>query len=397
MTPARISPYRWLVLAVFMVNVAVTQFIWLTFAPVSRDAAALYTHGNVGSIDILSVLFMVIMIPLTIPSAWCIERFGLKWGVGIGVFLMNVGGALRIASDSYWWVFACTTACALGQPFILNSFTKVSSNWFPTKEEVLSSGMLTMSLFVGLVIAMFTPDLILTPYRASGTVKDGIHALLALYAYIAVIGVVLFFAFVKDKPKTPPNAIAAEKKMSMSEGLKAVFRNRDFLLLLGSFFVGLGAFNAIMTKIDAIFEGRNVGLDPNLVPGLMGGLLVVGGIFGAVIISALSDKYRKRKLFLAISMGMCIPTMLLIQYSSSLAALAFSSFAFGFFLVSAMPVGLVYAVEKTHPVPEPVSNGLLMLSGQITGILFVVFFSMPMLTALFGAALIFIAMMNEIQ
>jgi MFS family permease len=159
--------------------------------------------------------------------------------------------------------------------------------------------------------------------------------------------------------------------------------------------VGLGAFNAIMTKIDFIFQNRDVGLDPNLLPGLMGGLLVVGGIFGAVIISALSDRYRKRKLFLTISMGMCIPAMLMIQYSSSLAALVFSSFVFGFFLVSAMPVGLVYAVEKTHPVPEPISNGILMLSGQITGILFVVFFSMPLITALFAAAVVFVSFMSE--
>ena len=389
------SPYRWLVLAVFMFNVAITQIVWLTFASISRDAAAVYTNGNVDSIDFLSVLFMVVMIPLTIPSAWCIERFGLKWGSGIGVLFMNLCGALRVLSPNYGLLLACTTGCAIGQPFVLNSFTKVCANWFPEREEVLASGLLTMSLFVGLVIAMFAPDLILSHYRAAAAVKHGIDVILSIFALAALIGVILFLSFVRDRPRVPPNLIAAEKKVTMTVGLKSIFRNRDFLFLLGSFFVGLGAFNAIMTKIDFIFKDRPLGIDSTLVPGIMGGLLVVGGIFGAVIISALSDRYHRKKIFLVMAIALSIPLTLLLQYASNIWVLGMCSFTFGFFLVSAMPVGLIYAVEKTHPVPEATSNGILMLSGQITGILFVVFFNMTMISILFGVALIFVLLLEE--
>ncbi|MEN6448367.1 MAG: MFS transporter [Syntrophaceae bacterium] len=389
------SPYRWLVLAVFMFNVAITQIVWLTFASISRDAAAVYANGNVDAIDFLSVLFMVVMIPLTIPSAWCIERFGLKWGSGIGVLFMNLCAALRVFSPNYGLLFACTTGCAIGQPFVLNSFTKVCSNWFPEREEVLASGLLTMSLFVGLVIAMFAPDLILSHYRAAAAVKHGIDVILSIFALAALIGVILFLSFVRDRPRVPPNLIAAEKKVTMTVGLKSIFRNRDFLFLLGSFFVGLGAFNAIMTKIDFIFKDRPLGIDSNLVPGIMGGLLVVGGIFGAVIISALSDWCHRKKIFLVLAIALSIPLTLLLQYASNIWVLGMCSFTFGFFLVSAMPVGLIYAVEKTHPVPEATSNGILMLSGQITGILFVVFFNMTMISILFGVALIFVLLLEE--
>ena len=41
------SPYRWVVLLVLMFNVAITQILWLTFAPISRDVATVYTGGNV--------------------------------------------------------------------------------------------------------------------------------------------------------------------------------------------------------------------------------------------------------------------------------------------------------------------------------------------------------------
>jgi MFS family permease len=340
---------------------------------------------------------MVVMIPLTIPSAWCIDKFGLKWGTGIGIVFLDLCGFLRIFSPNYSWLFIFTVGCSIGQPFVLNSFTKVASNWFPEKEEVLASGLLTMSLFIGLMIAMFAPDFIVSHYREMGTIKQGIDVMLCLYGTASLAGMVLFFSFIKDKPELPPNPIAAEKKVSMTIGLKSIFRNKDFLLLLGSFFIGLGAFNAIMTKIDFIFKDRALGIDSTLVPGIMGGLLVVGGIFGAVIISALSDKYHRRKLFLILAIGMSIPLTLMLQYASNIWVLGMCSFIFGFFLVSALPVGLTYAVEKTHPVPEATSNGILMLSGQITGIIFVIFFNMAVLSSLFGIALILVLLLTEID
>ena len=44
---------------------------------------------------------------------------------------------------------------------------------------------------------------------------------------------------------------------------------------------------------------------------------------------------------------------------------------FGFFLLSAGPIGFQYGAEVTYPTPEATSNGLLLLMGQISGILFI--------------------------
>jgi hypothetical protein len=51
--------------------------------------------------------------------------------------------------------------------------------------------------------------------------------------------------------------------------------------------------------------------------------------------------------------------------------LLISAFIFGFFLLSAGPIGFQYGAEVTHPTPEGTSNGLLLLMGQISGILFI--------------------------
>ncbi|MBN1534914.1 MAG: MFS transporter [Spirochaetes bacterium] len=394
---APVSPYRWVVLVVFMLNVAMSQIMWMTFAPIARDAAAIYTGGNVDYIDILAALAMLGWLPFCIPASWCIDNFGFRKGAGIGVLLVGVCGFLRIFAPSYDLLLACMIGIGVAQPFILSAFTKLASNWFSEKEEVLASGLLTMSLFIGFATVMFATDFILANYRNAGEVRQGIEMILYIYGIPALIGMILFFVLVKDKPKLPPNSIAAEKKVSMTVGLKSLFRNRDFLFLLGLFFIGVGAFNAILTKIDCMFNDRILDIDSSLAPGIVGGLIVIGGMCGAVILSALSDKYHKRKIFLVLAAGMAIPLSILLQYLTSIVLLGIAGFVFGFFLISALPVGLTYAVERTHPVPEATSNGILMLSGQISGLPIVLFFNMTFVTILFGAALLFSFMIREVK
>ena len=395
--PSAVSPYRWVVLGVFMLNIAMSQIMWMTFAPIAGDAATIYTGGNIDAIDLLAILAMLAWIPFCLPAAWCIDNLGLKKGAGIGVVLVGLCGFLRIFAPSYGWLLACMIGCAIAQPFLLNAFTKLASNWFPENEEALASGLLTMSMFIGFTIVMIATDLILAHYRKIGEIRQGIDTILYLYGIPALIGMILYLVLVKDKPKLPPNPIAAEKKVTMTIGLKALFRNRDFLLLLGIFFIGVGAFNAILTKIDYIFKNRPLDIDSALAPGIVGGLIVIGGLCGAVILSALSDKYHKRRIFLIMAAGMAVPLSLFLQYISSIVLLGLCGFVFGFFLISAMPVGLTYAVEKTHPVPEATSNGILMLSGQISGLPIVFFFNMTAITILFGVAFILALLLHDIK
>jgi len=392
-----VSPYRWVVLAIYMLVTVMSQITWMTFAPIARDAAAVYTGGNVDMIDLLAILAMISWLPLSLPAAWCIDNWGLKWGTAIGVILTGVCGFMRIFAPTYGWLLVCMIGCAAAQPFVLSAFTKLAGNWFPEKEETLASGLLTMSIFIGLTVVLFAPGFILAHYRDAGSVRQGIEVILTAYGTVALASAILFFLFFKDKPLVPPNPIAAEKKVTMTIGLKSLFKNKDFIYLMVMFFIGLGAFNAILTEIDNIFKNRALNFDSTLAPGIVGGLIVVGGIFGAVIISALSDKYHKRKIFLILAAGTAIPLTLLLQFLSSIVPLGICGFVFGFFLIPALPVGLTYAVEKTHPVPEATSNGILMLSGQISGIPIVLGFHMTLITVLFCVALVAAFLLKEIE
>jgi MFS family permease len=143
---------------------------------------------------------------------------------------------------------------------------------------------------------------------------------------------------------------------------------RDFVLLLIIFFVGLGVFNAVTTWIEELVRPRGFSI---IQAGYVGGLMIVGGILGAVIIPILSDRAGTRTPYLRWAVIGAALGLVGVTFATRYWLLLVSAFVFGFFLLSAGPVGFQYGAEVTHPAPEGTSNGLLLLMGQISGIAFI--------------------------
>lgn len=363
--------YRWVVLLLFMFIGAMTQVIWITFGGITDESAIYYFGDATRTVPILmlSVVFMIAYIPFNFLASWLIDKYGLKWGTGIGVILTGVFGMLRpVIPENYGWVMFCSVMCAIGQPFVLNSFTKLAATWFPEKEKTLATGLGTISMLIGVIIAFLS-----TPFLLGDAEPYRMNLVLYLFGGITLLAAILYVIFVKDKPPTAPNAYADKSKVLVTEGMRSIFKKRDFIILFIALLIGGGVFNAISSVLDIVFD-YPLGAEQ---PGLIGGIMIIGGIIGAGIISTLSDKLRKRKIFLIISLlGGAVFTPLLmfadLIFTQAIAVDIFRyivSFIMGFLLVSALPVGLTFAAEVTHPVPEETSNGLMMWIGQIVGVL----------------------------
>jgi cyanate permease len=152
------------------------------------------------------------------------------------------------------------------------------------------------------------------------------------------------------------------------DGLKQIVRKRDFVLLMLIFFVGLGVFNAVTTWIEDIMRPRGFSITQ---AGITGGLMIVGGIIGALVIPTLSDRTRKRTPFIILSLAGASLGLVGITFAPSYWLLLASAFVMGFFLLSAGPLGFQYGAEVAYPAPEGTSNGLLLMMGQISGIVFI--------------------------
>ena len=359
-TKFKIYGYRWVVLIAFMFVVAINQLLWITFAPITGSAATYYGVSDL-SIGLLSMIFMIVYIVISIPASWVIDTYGIRAAVGIGAVLTGIFGLLRgLAADNYTLVLIAQIGIAIGQPFILNAVTTVAARWFPNQERATAAGLGSLAMYLGIVVA-----LMLTPYL---TVQSQISGMLLTYGIVSMVAVVVFFAFVKERPPTPPCPPDQEERSLVFDGLKESLRMKGFVLLLVIFFVGLGVFNAVTTWIEDIVRPRGFSITQ---AGITGGLMIVGGIIGAVVIPLLSDHYHKRTPYLLLAIIGATLGLVGITFATSYWFLLASAFVFGFFLLSAGPIGFQYGAEITHPTPEGTSNGLLLLMGQISGIVFI--------------------------
>ena len=356
----KVYGYRWAVLVAFMLVVAINQFLWITFAPITTDAAHFYGVSDL-SIGLLSMVFMIVFVIVSIPASWVIDTYGIRVAVGIGAVLTGIFGFLRgVVPQNYTFVLISQIMIAIGQPFILNAITTVAARWFPIKERATASGLGSLAAYVGIFLGMF-----LTPYLA---INYGIDHMLLIYGIASLVPAVTFFLFAKERPATPPCPPEMEVRSLVFDGFKDTLHNKNFLLLLIIFFVGLGTFNAVTTWIEEMLSPRGFS---STQAGIAGGLMIVGGIVGALILPSLSDHYRRRTPFIVIAILGAILGLAGVTYASSYALLLTAAFLLGFFLLSAGPIGFQYGAEITYPTPEGTSNGLLLLMGQISGIIFI--------------------------
>jgi MFS family permease len=352
--------YRWVVLLAYMGVVTLNQLLWITFAAVTSSAASYYGVSDL-AIGLLSISFMVVYLVVSIPASWAIDTWGMRAAVGVGAVFTAVFGLMRgLVASNYGLVLAAQIGIAIGQPFILNAVTKVAARWFPLEERATAAGLGSLAIYVGIVTG-----LALTPFL---TAQLGLEQMLLVYGVAAVAVGLIFFALARERPPTPPSAVEQEERSLVFDGLRDAVRQRSFRILMVILFVGLGVFNSVTTWIEDIVRPRGFS---SAEAGLVGGLMVAGGILGALVLPTLSDRLRRRVPFILIALAGATLGLAGVTYATGYGLLIASGVTLGFFLLSAGPIAFQYGAEVTYPAPEGTTNGLLLLMGQVSGILFV--------------------------
>jgi cyanate permease len=369
---AKTSGYRWVVLAVFMLLTAANQLAWITFAPITGEAAVFYGTSDL-VIGLLSLVFMAVYVVMFLPAAWAIDTWGFRPAVGIGAVLTAVGCLGRgLFAANLSLVFAAQLAIAVGQPFVLGAITKLAARWFPLGERATASGLGTLSIYLGILGGIMATPLLVH--------RLGMRGMLMAWGILAVAAATAFLALARERPRTPVGTPAEEARALMFDGLRSMLHRKDFILLAVIFFVGLGVFNSVTTWIEAIVRPR--GFDSSQA-GMAGGLMLIGGIIGAGTVPLVSDALRRRKPFIVLALAGLLPGLAGVTFARGYGLLLASSFIFGFFLLSSGPIGFQYGAEITLPAPEGTSNSLLILMGQVSAIVFI--FAMDALKAADGS------------
>lgn len=335
------------------------QTLWISYAPISSTAADYYGVSET-AIGALAMTFMVVYLPVTFPASYLIDRRGFRLAAGSGSLLAGFSGVARgLVGPHYAAALLATVGAAVAQPFLLNAWTTLSSTWFPHSQRATAVSLITLSNLVGIGVGMaVTPALV--PSISIASVQ-------LMYGACALAAGVVFVLVARDRPPTPADADAVPARALMLVGVRRALKVRPFVVFLAIAFVGMGVFNGVSTWVEEIVRPRGFS---SVDAGTLGALLLLGGAIGAVVLSSLSDRLQRRVPFLDLALTVAGAALVWLTFAGSRLGLFVAAAILGFFMTSAMPIGMQYSAEITAPVPAGTSNGLIQLAGQCS-VLFV--------------------------
>ncbi len=350
----KVYGYRWIVLIVFALIQAGIQVLWSTFLPITGEAATFYGVTPL-AIGLLSMMFMLVYVFVSLPSSWAISYYGVRKAVGFAVTLMGIFGLIRgLFGHNYTIVLVCTVMLSIAQPFIINSITTMTARWFPADERATATGIAMLAQLSGIMAGMAVTPLVVA--------SIGIKSTLIAYGFFSVFVFIIFIILYREHPLTPPSLLEVDEELpAISEGIKIIFKSRDAILLLIIFCTGMVAFNSVSTWIEQILAPRGFN---SIQAGALGGVMMLGGILGCVVLPLLSDKTRKRKGYLLAGIVVILPGLLGLTYLKALPVILLAGGVLGFFQLGLGPIIMEAAADVCRPATEATTQGVLWMIGQ---------------------------------
>ena len=352
-----ISSYRWIVLLAYMLTGIVSQIIWITFAPILPIVKNIYGVSE-GDVGLLSAVFPLTFIFIALPSGYYIDSKGFRKAVLIGTAFLSVFGFLRALASSFIILLAFQTIAGFGQPFIFNSISKLVKGWFPPEEEGIATGLGSLSIYLGIVIG-----LALTPYL---TLNMGFYNMLYLYGIVSIVILIIFYTLGRESPYR-----TEEKEHLPLKEFLSVLKKRNIILLSLLAFIGVGIFTAYTTWVETILETHGLSVET---AGELGSLLIIGGIFGSIVVPGLSDKIGKRKIFILISLAISAGLFYVHTILYNILSLAIDLFILGFFFMATLPLALEISANSVEKGYAGTANSVLWLLSQIGSLILIVVF-----------------------
>ena len=345
------TPYRWIILILFMLPAAMSQMLWLNFAPLLTEVQKKYRVDELTS-NLLILVFPLVYVLVSVPAGFLTDRRGYRYSILLGSIIMTLFAALRIYDGPFWFLVACQTGIAVGQPFIINGISKLVADWFTAEQNALATGIGTLGMFIGMALAMglAVPLNNALQYRGS----------MLVYAAATLTSTLLFALFARENRGIRDSATA-----EMTRDIRLLLKSGNLVRLFAIAFLALGYFNGFTGWLEQILAPNGVSAEA---AGNAGAFLIGGGILGAAIIPAISDAVRRRKPFLIVCCLLAGAFTWPLSRSADGNLLYFYSALLGFFFLPGYALLLSATEEFAGREKAGSATGLLMLFGNAGGV-----------------------------
>ena len=347
---------RWTVLTVFSFAAAMSQALWLNFAPLILMVETRY-HVSEARAGLLLLVFPLVYVLFSIPAGRYIDLKGYRKSLVLGGLIMSTFSVVRLFDSSFWSLLVAQVGIAFAQPFVINSISKLVLDWFEKDQEAIATGIGTAGMFIGMALGMM-----MTPLLVEATSFRTTMLTFAILSFASFLLTVIFM-----HPRESVSVLS--KRENISPSFTNFFRDRNLVLIFTLAFLGLGFFNGLTTWLEPILAPHGIN---SVQAGIIGGMLIIGGIFGAAIVPAISDIVRRRKPFLVTSIVIATGTVFPLCNSSSFHTLFILATIQGFFFLPAFSLLLQMCAEHVGEASAGIATGILMLLGNAGGVAVIV-------------------------
>lgn len=390
---------RYLILLLFCLHSAINAAQWIYLSSITSTVSKYYQVDNM-AVNWTSMVYMLVYIPLVVPSTWLFERIGMRDSILLGSLGTSAGSIIKCFScqpGRFGLLMLGQTLVAISQLFVLSVPPRLASVWFPDHQVSLANACGVFGNQFGIALGFVVPQLVIAD--GLGSLEQISSNLFALFVGIALVSccVSLLIMFLFDRTPSKPPGLARlqqikQEELAMAEagatplvidginvnqksayGFGALLRDLltelNFVLLMASYGLNVGVFYAISTVLNQMIS-RHWLAEANRLVGQLGLLLVVSGMFGSVISGLILDRTRMYRLVNASLytfslVSLCLFTITL-EWRHNMTALYLVVALLGYFMTGYLFIGYEMSNEITWPRPESVTAGLLNLSAQVS-------------------------------
>ncbi len=272
---------------VILASVCVNYFIenFLRTAPSALSPILIESLGiSYGVMGLLlssySLLYSVMQVPAGILSDGLGPRktiIGFTLVSVVGVFLFYLGSSIEV-------LLAAQMLIGLGGSVFYINAIKLVSNWFPPEKRASAVGILSAALGLGSFTAYIG-------FPITMNMTGGWRSMYLFFSAMLAANLIVNFLIIRDSPK-PLNQRRDSNVVSLRQTLKSVLQNnRLYPLIVGYILSSLNwAFLSWIPQFLTDSRGFSY-----IDVGIVSSAGTLSGIPGCILITAISDKLRKRK------------------------------------------------------------------------------------------------------
>ncbi|XP_077797655.1 choline/ethanolamine transporter FLVCR2 isoform X4 [Macaca mulatta] len=295
----KVSRRRWAVVLVFSCYSMCNAFQWIQYGSINNIFMHFY-GVSAFAIDWLSMCYMLTYIPLLLPVAWLLEKFGLRTIALTGSALNCLGAWVKLGSLKPH-LFPVTVVgqviCSVAQVFILGMPSRIASVWFGANEVSTACSVAVFGNQLGIAIGFLVPP-VLVP-NVEDRDKLAYHISIMFYIIGGVATLLLILVFI---------------------GLNA------------------GAFYALSTLLNRMVIWHYPGEEVNA--GRIGLTIVIAGMLGAVISGIWLDRSKTYNFFMTGYLPLGFEFAVELTYPES------EGISSGLLNISAQVFGIIFTISQ---------------------------------------------------